>query len=78
MSHIADVVIETVAAVAKKDAKEIGVDTRLAEDLMVKSVNRIELAALLEDRLEVPIGNFDILKPKTVGAVIAMIEAKKK
>jgi acyl carrier protein len=77
MASISEIVIQTIATLVKRKADELGPETRLAEDLVLKSVNRIELAAVLEDRLKVPISNFDILKPRTIGAVIAMIEAKK-
>ena len=34
---------------------------------MIKSINRIELAAILEEEMKVPISSFDILKPRTIG-----------
>ncbi|MCB2187861.1 MAG: acyl carrier protein [Deltaproteobacteria bacterium] len=72
----AAVVQEIVARIAKREPGELGPDTRLAEDLGLKSVSRIELAALLEDRLGVEISNFDIRKPGTVGEVVALVQAK--
>ena len=50
-------VLELVAKVARKDVAAVSPDLRIAEDLGVKSVGRIELAALLEDELGVEIGN---------------------
>jgi acyl carrier protein len=70
------VVIETIAKVAKRQVGEIALPQKLAEDLGMKSVSRIELAALLEDLLGVPIDNFEIRKPKTVAEVIEMVKAK--
>lgn len=76
MSNIEEVVIQTIAKMVNRGAGELNENTRLAEDLMLKSVSRIELAALLEDQLQVAIANFDILKPRTIGDIIAMLKAK--
>lgn len=76
MSDLAEVVTRTIAEVARCDPGDLTVEKRLAEDLMLKSVSRIELAALLEDRLRVAITNFDIRKPRTVGEMIEMVKAK--
>ena len=73
---VTSVVIELTAKVAKRQVEDITLEKRLAEDLGMKSISRIELAALLEDRLGVPIDNFEIRKPKTVGEIVKMIEAK--
>ena len=70
------IVIEMIAKVAKRGVAEIALEQKLAEDLGLKSISRIELAALLEDRLGVPIDNFEIRKPKTVAEVLAMVKAK--
>lgn len=76
MPDVIEVVTRTIAQLAKYNAEEINMETRIAEDLMLKSVSRIELAALLENRLEVSITNFEIRKPKTVGEIVAMVKAK--
>lgn len=76
MQDIETKVIGFVAKIAKRDAGEIAVDQLLAEDLGVKSVGRIELAALIEDDLGVLIDNFEIRKPKTIADVIALIASK--
>ena len=73
---VTTVVIELIAKVAKRQSAEIALAQKLAEDLGLKSISRIELAALLEDRLGKPIGNFEIRKPKTVADVVEMIKAK--
>lgn len=70
------VVHETVAKVTKRDTSDISDELRLAEDLGMKSIGRIELAALLEDKLDIKIGNFEIRKPKTVGEVVTLAAAK--
>ena len=67
---------ELVAKVAKREPADIVPELRLAEDLGVKSIGRVELAALIEDTLGVVIGNFEIRKPKTVGEIITLVESK--
>lgn len=76
MADITEIVIRTVAEMAKRDPGELTVETKLAEDLMLKSINRIELAALLEDELNITITNFDILKPRTINDIVVMIKTK--
>jgi acyl carrier protein len=69
-------VFEIIAKIAKKDMAELDSELRLAEDLHMKSVSRIELAALLEDKLGVVIDNFEIRKPKTIGEVLKLVGTK--
>lgn len=76
MSEIQTKVSGFIAKIAKRDLADISSDLRLAEDLGIKSVGRIELAALIEDELGVVINNFEIRKPKSISDVIAMIESK--
>ena len=76
MDNVTQVVNEIIAKIAKKEAADMGPELKLAEDLGMKSVSRIELAALLEDRLGVLIDNFEIRKPKTIGEVVEMVNAK--
>jgi acyl carrier protein len=70
------VVCEIIAKITKRDLAEVLPELKLAEDLGMKSVSRIELAALLEDRLGITVDNFEIRKPKTVGHVVDMVQAK--
>ncbi len=70
-------VIEIIAKVAKKDPAELEPTTRLAEDLMLKSMSRIELAALLDSKFGTTTSNFEIRMPKTVEEVIKLVESKK-
>ena len=76
MDNATRVVHEIIAKIVKREAADMGPELRLAEDLGMKSVSRIELAALLEDRLGVEIDNFEIRKPKTIGEVVEMVNAK--
>lgn len=76
MSETEQVVREIIAKITKRDMSEVLPDLKLAEDLGMKSVSRIELAALLEDRLGIKVDNFEIRKPKNVGQVVDMVLAK--
>jgi len=77
MDNTTRVVHEIIAKIAKKEAADLRPELKLAEDLGMKSVSRIELAALLEDRLSVEIDNFEIRKPRTIGEVVEMVNAKR-
>ncbi len=76
MADTNSVVHKIVAKVARQDTLAIHDELRLAEDLGMKSIGRIELAALLEEELDIEIGNFEIRKPKTVGDVVTLVAAK--
>ena len=76
MADTASSLMAIIAKVAKRDSSEITPETRIAEDLGVKSVGRVEIAALIEDQLGVNLGNFEIRKPKTVGEIITLVESK--
>lgn len=67
---------EVVATIAKRGTDTVSVDTRLAEDLGMKSVSRIELAALLEDRFGITISNFDVRRPQTVQEVVDLVASR--
>jgi len=76
MEEITAGIVETVAGMMKRKTAEIGAETRLAEDLGMKSGSRIVLAALLEQRFGVTIGNFEIRKPKTISDLVSLIRSK--
>jgi acyl carrier protein len=76
MADISELIIKTVAAMAKRNPDQIRGDTRLAEDLDIKSANRIGLSAILEDQFQVEITIFDIMKVKTIGELVALVENK--
>jgi len=46
MTDVTDTVIQLVAGVARKPANTVEAGSRLAEDLIIKSANRIELSVL--------------------------------
>lgn len=77
MTDTHDTVIQMVAGVARCPADAVTAESRLAEDLMIKSANRIELSVLLEDAFDVTISVFEVLKTKTVGDVVGLVEAKR-
>jgi len=76
MDDTEQIIYEIIAKIAKKDMAELDLEMRLAEDLLMKSVSRIELAALLEDKLGLEIDNFEIRKPKTIGEVLKLVSTK--
>lgn len=65
-------VIEIVAKVANKPKDEISEESKLV-DLQIKSVNRIELAALLENEFDIKISNSDILRAVSVADLISLV-----
>ena len=69
-------VIEIIAKVSRRNPEEIEPTTRLAEDLILKSMSRIELAALLDSQFGTTTSNFEIRMPKTVEEVIKLVESK--
>ncbi|NMC13849.1 MAG: acyl carrier protein [Chloroflexi bacterium] len=70
------IVLEVVAKIAKRDPQSLSLENKIAEDLGMKSVSRLELAALLEDRFPVTIDNFEIRKPKSIAELVDLIKAK--
>jgi acyl carrier protein len=76
MEDTSRIVCEIIAKITRRDIAEVLPEHKLAEDLGMKSVNRIELAALLEDRFGIVVGNFEIRKPKTVAEVTSLVLAR--
>ena len=75
---VTEKVMQAVARVFKKDVSEISRDTRFIEDLKSKSLNVVELIALLENQLEVMIPFAEVRRTKTVGeAIDLMIKLRK-
>jgi acyl carrier protein len=69
-------VTRIVAKVAKVEPETLGPSTRLAEDLMIKSIGRIELGALLDDRFGTRTSNFEIRRPKTIQELVELVTNK--
>jgi len=71
--RIATGVMKAVARVCKKDVSELTRDTRFIEDLKVKSVNIVELIALLENEFEVMIPFGEARRRNTIGEAIDFV-----
>ena len=71
--RIASRVMKEVARIFKKDMSEITRDTRFVEDLQVKSLNVVELIALLENEFDVMIPYAEARRRKTVGEAIDLV-----
>lgn len=67
-----NVVVEVVAQMAGREAGSITPATRLAEDLGIRSIDRIELMAILEERLGIALSDRDVMLAKTVSDLVAM------
>lgn len=67
------VVLDAVAKVTKRQG--LGEDVRLAEDLGIRSLQRIELAALIEDGLGKELGNTAVMKAKTIHDLVVLASA---
>lgn len=76
MADPRETVIGILADMTGRDAAGISEATRLAEDLHIKSVNRMELTARIDDLLGITLTVFDILKARTVGDVIVLASAQ--
>jgi acyl carrier protein len=77
MDATKDTVIRLVAQVTGRDPAEIDDTARLAEDLRLKSANRIELTVLIGDELDVEVSMFDALKAKTVADLVSLVDARR-
>jgi len=60
-------IIERTAQVFKKDPGELSADTSFVEDLKAKSVNYVQIIAILEDAFDVQINFMQFRRKKTLG-----------
>lgn len=67
-------VLQAIAKVFRREVGEINRETRFVEDLFAKSLNVIELIAVLENEFNIEIPTHEARKNKTVGEAIAMVE----
>lgn len=65
--EIMEKLIQRTAEVFKKDPSEITPDTRFVEDLKAKSVNIVQIIAVLEDTFDVQINFMEFRRKKTIG-----------
>lgn len=70
--------MKEVARIFKKDLSELTRDTRFAEDLHVKSLNIVELIAVLENEFDVGIPYAEARRRKTIGEAIDLVISLRK
>ena len=71
--RIAERVTKEVARIFKKDVSDITRDTRFVEDLHAKSLNIVELVAVLENEFQVMLPFAETRRKKTVGEAIDLV-----
>ncbi len=65
--EIMEKMIKRAAEIFKKDPSELTTDTRFIEDLKAKSVNLVQIIAVLEDSFDVQINFMEFRRKKTIG-----------
>ena len=60
-------IIERAALVFKKDPGELNANTNFIEDLKAKSVNMVQIIAVLEAEYDVQINYMEVRRKKTIG-----------
>lgn len=58
---------QRIAEVFRKNPAELSAETRFTEDLKAKSVNLVQLIAILEDSYDVQINFMEFRRKKTLG-----------
>lgn len=76
MPDIDDLIDRIIADMSGRDASELTADTRLAEDLRIKSANRMEIVARLEDETGVVLTVSDVLRAKTIGDLVGLVQTR--
>lgn len=76
MEDIRSTVMQVVAEIGKTEAAALSERTSLAEDLKLKSVDRISISAILSTKLGVEINMFEILKVKTISDLLHLAKSK--
>jgi len=71
--RIAERVTKEVARIFKKEISEITRETRFVEDLNAKSLNIVELVAVLENEFQVMLPFAETRRKKTVGEAIDLV-----
>ena len=65
--EILEKIIQRAAEVFKKDPGELSADTSFLGDLKAKSVNFVQIVAILEDAFDVQINFMEFRRKKTLG-----------
>lgn len=71
-------VITIIADIFKRGRNELTLETGFIEDLHAKSVQIIELIALLEDEFDISIPFVEAKKNRTIGEAVKYVENKLK
>ena len=71
--RIAEGVMKAVARIFRKDVSELTLNTRFVEDLRAKSVNIVELIAVLQNEFQIEIPMMKARRQKTIGESISFI-----
>jgi acyl carrier protein len=71
--RIAEGVVNAVARIFRKDVSELTRETRFVEDLKAKSVNIVELIAVLQNEFEIEIPMMKVRRRKTIGEAIDFV-----
>lgn len=66
-------IVGMLAEVCDREAATIDEQTRLAEDLHLKSLNRMELSVRFADAFGVELTVFDVLKARTVADLLDLV-----
>jgi acyl carrier protein len=65
--EILEKIIKRAAEIFKKELGELNADTKFVEDLKAKSVNMVQIIAVLEDAFDVQINFMEFRRKKTIG-----------
>jgi acyl carrier protein len=65
--QILEKIVERASEIFRKDPGELSGDTNFSEDLQAKSVNLVQIIALLEDLFDVEINFMAFRRRKTLG-----------
>ena len=71
--EIFEKVLNQTAVVFKKDPGELNADTNFTDDLQAKSVNLVQIIAVLEDTFDVEIPFMEFRRRKTIGEAAAFV-----
>jgi acyl carrier protein len=74
MEEVLTKIIEAAAQLFGKDPSELGADTNFVEDLAAKSVNYVQIIAVLEEEYDVEIPFISFRRNKTFGEAAAYVQ----
>jgi len=65
--EILEKIVSRASEIFKKETSELNADTKFVEDLKAKSVNIVQIIAILEDTFDVQINFMEFRRRKTLG-----------